>query len=74
VFGFLYRLRPRWIHLSAALSWLAYTVWESLLRYGGLCSGECNIRVDLLVIYPLLLAVSLLSLFMLFFRTTDTRR
>jgi hypothetical protein len=27
-----------------------------------LCSGECNIRVDLLVLYPLLLLVSLIAL------------
>jgi len=27
-----------------------------------LCSGECNIRVDLLLIYPVLLALTLASL------------
>ena len=28
-----------------------------------LCSGECNIRVDLLLIYPFLLLVSLAAIF-----------
>lgn len=27
-----------------------------------LCSGECNIRVDLLLIYPILLTLTLASL------------
>lgn len=46
----------------AALLWLAYGVYETLVHLRVLCSGECNIRVDLLLIYPALLAVSLAAL------------
>jgi len=46
--------------------WLLYAVYETGMQRRWLCSGECNIRIDLLVIYPALLvslvvaAVSLL--------------
>jgi hypothetical protein len=44
-----------------ALAWLAYTAWETGMKLRLLCSGECNIRVDLLLIYPLLLLLSIAS-------------
>ena len=44
--------------LAAAL-WLLYTLYEHLMKWRLLCSGECNIRVDLLVLYPALFVVSL---------------
>ena len=50
---------------SAAIAgwmWLIYGVYEFLIPARVLCSGDCNIRVDLLVIYPALLVVSLLGL------------
>lgn len=47
-------------HLFATgLSWLAYAGYEVLMYTRVLCSGECNIRVDLLLIYPLLLGSTL---------------
>lgn len=36
--------------------WLVYAVYETGMKLRWLCSGECNIRIDLLVLYPLLLA------------------
>ena len=39
-----------------ALLWAGYAIYESLMKARVLCSGECNIRVDLLVIYPALVA------------------
>ncbi len=50
---------------SAAIAgflWLLYGVYEYLIHARVLCSGECNIRVDLLAIYPLLLIVSVIAL------------
>ena len=47
---------------AAAAAWLVYAVYETLVRARVLCSGECNIRVDLLLIYPLLLALSAAAL------------
>jgi hypothetical protein len=38
--------------------WLLYAAYETGMQQRWLCSGECNIRVDLLLIYPLLLVAS----------------
>lgn len=46
----------------AALAWLAYFPYEQAMKMRVLCSGECNIRVDLLLFYPLLGLVSFLAI------------
>ena len=46
--------------LRLALCWLVYAVYELLMYVRVLCSGECNIRVDLLLIYPALIGATLL--------------
>jgi len=61
---FLFLHSRQWIQGIAASCWLLYAAYESAMQYGGLCSGECNIRVDLLVIYPILLSISLVGVFM----------
>ena len=48
--------------LIAAILWAVYAVYESLMKARVLCSGECNIRIDLLALYPLLLVVSIVAL------------
>ena len=48
--------------LVVALIWLLYCVYELAMKYRLLCSGECNIRIDLLAIYPLLLVASAIGL------------
>ena len=63
----LYVLRKRKGILVAALCWAGYAVLETLNWLRITCSGECNIRVDLLVIYPALWIVSLVALVLLFF-------
>ena len=45
-----------------AASWLLYTVYEYGMKVRWLCSGECNIRVDLLLLYPMLLLASIVAL------------
>jgi hypothetical protein len=58
--GFLlawYATRVR-LTLSAGLCWLLYAGYEQMMKWRILCSGECNIRIDLLGIYPLLLLLS----------------
>jgi hypothetical protein len=45
--------------VAAGVLWVLYAVYETGMRQRWLCSGECNIRIDLLVIYPALLIVSL---------------
>ena len=41
--------------LVTALLWAAYAAYEYGMHRRWLCTGECNIRVDLLMLYPLLL-------------------
>lgn len=48
--------------LAAAAAWLIYLPYEYAMKLRILCSGECNIRIDLLVIYPVLFAVSVVGL------------
>ena len=53
--------RSRWALLLSA-TWLSYAGYEFLMFTRVLCTGECNIRVDLLLIYPVLALVTLLGL------------
>ena len=57
-FGWFYFRLKRTPLLVAALAWLAYFPYEQAMKMRLLCSGECNIRVDLLLFYPALLIVS----------------
>jgi len=54
-----YRAFPRRAALVAGGAWLLYAVYELGMQRRWLCSGECNIRVDLLLIYPVLAVISL---------------
>jgi hypothetical protein len=47
--------------LIAAVAWLLYTPYELAMHERWLCSGECNIRVDLLLLYPPLLVTSVMA-------------
>ncbi len=62
LFAALYFRCRRPIVLVATLAWLAYFPYEQAMKLRILCSGECNIRVDLLLLYPLLMLVSVLAL------------
>ena len=62
LFFWLWRSGRGALLLTTALLWLVYGVYESLMYLRILCSGECNIRIDLLLIYPLLALVSLAAL------------
>lgn len=58
----LYARTRRLSALLAGLAWLVYCLYEFAMKLRVLCSGECNIRIDLLVIYPALVAGSALAL------------
>ena len=62
LFGALARWSHRGLASLAAVAWFIYAIYELLMRYRVLCSGECDIRVDLLGIYPVLAAVSVVAL------------
>jgi hypothetical protein len=61
VFVALFRVSGRRPTMIAALAWIGYAAYEYGMQRRWLCSGECNIRVDLLLLYPLLLALSLVA-------------
>lgn len=62
VIGAIFIASGRWARRRGAVvvgvTWLLYAAYETGMRQRWLCSGECNIRVDLLLIYPLLLIAS----------------
>jgi hypothetical protein len=60
------RWRRRRMAVIAGGLWLAYGGYETGMKLRWLCSGECNIRIDLLLIYPLLLVVGVLGVIGLF--------
>ena len=62
LFLYLFSVSKSRLILVTGLSWLAYVPYEYGMKLRLLCSGECNIRVDLLLIYPLLIVLSLASL------------
>jgi hypothetical protein len=53
------RSRPA---LWGAVAWVLYAFYETGMKLRILCTGECNIRVDLLLIYPALLVLSVVGL------------
>lgn len=55
----LYRLSRRRVAAAAAVAWLLYAPYEYGMHRRWLCSGECNIRIDLLLAYPVLILLSL---------------
>ncbi len=59
VFLALHRASKRRIAATLAIAWTVYAVYEYAMYRRWLCTGECNIRVDLLLIYPALLVGSL---------------
>lgn len=73
-FGVLYARCRRPAALVATLAWLAYFPYEQAMKLRILCSGECNIRVDLLLFYPALLLVSVLAVVAYFRARRDARR
>ena len=58
IFAALYMAHRRRTVLVAALAWLVYVPYEYGMKLRLLCSGECNIRVDLLLLYPILASIS----------------
>lgn len=62
VFAAMFFRHRRPVLLVASLAWLAYFPYEQAMKLRILCTGECNIRVDLLLLYPLLALVSLIAI------------
>jgi hypothetical protein len=54
--GLRFRQTSAWLACGA---WAAYFPYEMAMKLRLLCSGECNIRIDLLLLYPLLILLSI---------------
>jgi hypothetical protein len=61
IFLALYKVVRNYFVFAAAAAWLIYLPYEYSLKLRLLCTGECNIRIDLLVIYPALAAISVVG-------------
>jgi hypothetical protein len=61
-------IRKRPLAGLAGAVWFSYALYEAGMKARLLCSGECNIRVDLLLIYPLIWVLSIVALIQLFRR------
>ena len=48
--------------MATAVLWLVYAGYEAAMMARILCSGECNIRIDLLLIGPVLFVASAMAL------------
>ena len=46
--------RPRRAVIVSGILWLLYAVYEHLVASGVLCDADCNIRVDLVFVLPIL--------------------
>jgi len=46
--------RPRLAVIVSGILWLLYAVYEYLVATGVLCDANCNIRVDLVLFFPIL--------------------
>ena len=66
--GWGFFLRRRKLVGVTALLWLGYAIYESLMKARVLCSGECNIRVDLLLLSPLLWILTIVAVVQFFRR------
>lgn len=64
LFFMLFLVSKKRLALSASIAWLVYMGYEYGMKARLLCSGECNIRIDLLVLYPALVVLSVIVLFM----------
>jgi len=68
VFAVLHVRRGRGVLALAGGAWLLYGLYEYMMHFRIWCEGDCNIRVDLLLIYPVLLVLALGAIVSLFLR------
>lgn len=55
--------RPRPGVIVAAIVWLLYAVYEYFVANGTLCDAKCNIRVDLILAWPLVWIATLFGIY-----------
>ena len=62
----------RWMHrglaMTAGVMWLMYSLWEFAIKQRWLCGGDCDIRADLIFIYPVVFIGSVAAVVSLLIR------
>lgn len=56
-----YEVTKRRLAFWTGVIWILYAFYEYGMKRRWLCTGECNIRVDLLLIYPILVVLSVVA-------------
>jgi hypothetical protein len=67
LFAFLWHKTRLKLSLTTTILWSLYTLYELYMHFK--CTGECNIRIDLLAMYPLLTGFTLVTLITLALRS-----
>ena len=67
------RVLHRGLTTTAGVMWLMYSLWEFGIKQRWLCRGDCDIRADLIFIYPLLLLGSVAAVVGLVIRPRQPR-
>ena len=62
LFGLLFWRRRRRFLLVVTILWALYAAYETGMKLRILCSGECNIRVDLIALAPVFWVLSIVAL------------
>jgi hypothetical protein len=62
VFAGLYLISGRRFVRGVGAAWAAYAAMEFGNYMRWTCSGDCNIRIDLLLIYPVLILLSITAI------------
>lgn len=69
-----YRVSRKRLALAASIAWLCYSGYEYGMSRRWLCTGECNIRIDLLLLYPVLVLTSVAAAVVVFRALARRRR
>jgi hypothetical protein len=56
------RMTHRGLVMTVGVMWLGYSLWEFAIKQRWLCRGDCDIRADLIFIYPVLLVGSVAAI------------
>jgi hypothetical protein len=68
------RRAHRRLAVLTGVTWLLYALYESGMKWGVLCSGECDIRIDLRAIYPMLFVMLIAGSVSLLWALATVRR
>ena len=67
------RVLHRGLATAAGVMWIMYSLWEFAIKQRWLCRGDCDIRADLIFIYPLLILGSVAALVALVIKPRQPR-